>query len=154
MYIDKVDYDKQPPLIKKMLDVRRVDAQIARYRESIRQIETQMHKCTSRLTGMPRGGNAIAWADLIAEKDELKTEIEKKRLERLKLAQLVALDPDCDRLSLDEYRILCMRYMSGYSLAETAFELNLGKTTVYDIERKSLTKIRTNPNESERIRTK
>lgn len=57
MYIDKVDYDKQPPLIKKMLDVRRVDAQIARYRESIRQIETQMHKCTSRLTGMPRGGN-------------------------------------------------------------------------------------------------
>lgn len=149
MYIDKVEYGKQPPLIQMMLDVRRVDAQIARYKENIRQIEAQMRRCTSHLTGMPRSSQTVAWDDLIAEKDKLKTEIESKEVKRLKLAQKVALDPACDRLNMDEYRILCMRYMEGYTLAETAVEMNLGKTTVYDIEQRSLKKIRTNPNESE-----
>lgn len=153
MHINDINYEAQPPLIRLMLDVRRIDAQIVRLREGISQVEAYMRKCTSRLTGMPRSGQSVAWDDLIQQKDELRAEIQNKQAERLRLAQVVATSPDCDRLELDEYRVLCMRYMTGHSLAETALELHMGKTTVYEAEQRALAKIRTIPNESERFRT-
>lgn len=153
MYIDKIDYNAQPRLVQLMLDVRQAGVRIIRLRENVNRINAQLCKCTSRLTGLPRGSQSISWDELINQKDDLEAEIKRVRTEQMRLSQLVATSPDCDRLELDEYHVLCERYMTGHSLAETAMELRMGKTTVYETEQRALAKIRTNPNESERSRT-
>ena len=150
----RYDYEAMPQLVRKMLDVSRIDGQIARYRMDLRQVETQLGKCTSRLTGLPRGGQGMSWDDLITRKDKLTEEIRRLSIERDRLAQDIAVDPDCDLLELDEYRVLCLRYMAGLKLSQIARELHMGRTTVYDYEQRALLKIRTNPNKSEQIRTK
>lgn len=153
MTYEKMQYELQPRLIQMMLDVRQADKQIERLNDTIRQIEAQMRKCTSWLTGMPRSGQKITWDDLINRKDELISEVQKIKMERLELAQRVAISPECDKLDMDEYRVLCLRYMDERSFNDIAKVMHMGKTTVYELERRAYAKIRTNPNESERIRT-
>lgn len=148
-----IDYNSQPQLIRKMLDVRQMDKRIERCRDAIRQVESQLCKCTTRLTGLPRSGQTAAWDDLIARKDELCGELGHLQTAKARLAYDVALDPACDLLELDEYRVLCLLYMSGHTLKETARELHMCKTTVYDYEQRSLAKIRTIPDKPEQLRT-
>lgn len=118
------------------VDLRRMRYLIDREPMARLRVERAMSraaKCTTILTGMPRGGSSGSpvergVSDLEAAKETLAAIREELRSMRDELRPLIAaVEPPLARTTFE------MRYMDGYSAREISYRLNYDRSYIYRI---------------------
>lgn len=127
---DKKPYAEQPRLIQMMLEIRRVINQITRLEDSARRLESQKYRCTSNISGMPRGGQKQDVCDINYEIDELGGKIADLRQQLTGMLCMLDTDPDADRLTADEYAALKYKYIYDLTHEAIAETMHVSVVTV------------------------
>ena len=94
-------------------------------------------KSTSNLSGMPRGGNAYTYADMIADKDDL--ERRKKKFEKIASQKREIVQAYIDTvLSVRHNRFLTMYYIKCLTVSEISDLENYTERRGFQIFREAL----------------
>lgn len=122
-------------------ELRAINNRIERHRDDVIRLRAQMERCTSALTGMPRGGASGGFAEIQARIDELERQLREDGKRTIEIIEEVDKSPEMARLNPSEDKAIRLLYYYGLSRNQTCRQMQYDRTWVWRLEQSALKKL-------------